>query len=330
LQRTQIALTELARESGVRIAFFHGRGGSISRGGGKTERAVIAMPRGSVDGYLRVTEQGEVIHRKFGIRAIALRNLEQTTGAVLRATLRPRVAEPREERWRAIASELARDSRAHYRALVHENEDFPAYFRAATPIDVIERLRIGSRPSKRAGGEGVARPPGIASLRAIPWVFAWAQNRSGLTGWYGVGSALQRALQQHGHDAMAEMARDWPFFHTLVDDVEMVLAKSDLGIFERYSLLAGDLHARFHTDITAEFERTRDAVFAIKRRHELLAEDPRLRQSIRLRNPYVDPISMLQVDLLARWRANGSQDDDLLQSLIATVNGIAAGIQNTG
>ena len=330
LQQTQVALTKLARDSGVQIAFFHGRGGSISRGGGKTERAVIAMPRGSVDGYLRVTEQGEVIHRKFGIRAIALRNLEQTTGAVLRATLRPRVAEPREERWRAIASELARDSRAHYRALVHEDVDFPAYFRAATPIDVIERLRIGSRPSKRAGGEGVTRPPGIASLRAIPWVFAWAQNRSGLTAWYGVGSALQRALQQHGHDAMAEMARDWPFFHTLVDDVEMVLAKSDLGIFERYSLLAGNLHPRFHADITAEFDRTREAVFAIKRRHELLAEDPRLRQSIRLRNPYVDPISMLQVDLLARWRASGSQDDDLLQSLIATVNGIAAGIQNTG
>jgi phosphoenolpyruvate carboxylase len=330
LQQTQVALTRLARDSGVQIAFFHGRGGSISRGGGKTERAVIAMPRGSVDGYLRVTEQGEVIHRKFGIRAIALRNLEQTTGAVLRATLRPRVAEPREERWRAIASDLARDSRAHYRALVHEDADFPAYFRAATPIDVIERLRIGSRPSKRAGGEGVARPPGIASLRAIPWVFAWAQNRSGLTGWYGVGSALQSALQEQGHEAMAEMARDWPFFRTLVDDVEMVLAKSDLGIFERYSLLAGDLHARFHADITAEFERTRDAVFAIKRRHELLAEDPRLRQSIRLRNPYVDPISMLQVDLLARWRANGSRDDELLQSLIATVNGIAAGIQNTG
>jgi len=330
LQQTQVALTKLARDSGVQIAFFHGRGGSISRGGGKTERAVIAMPRGSVDGYLRVTEQGEVIHRKFGIRAIALRNLEQTTGAVLRATLRPRVAEPREERWRAIASELARDSRAHYRALVHEDPDFPAYFRAATPIDVIERLRIGSRPSKRAGGEGVARPPGIASLRAIPWVFAWAQNRSGLTGWYGVGSALQRALGQHGHDAMAEMARDWPFFRTLIDDVEMVLAKSDLGIFERYSLLAGDLHARFHAQITAEFERTRDAVFAVKRRHELLAEDPRLRQSIRLRNPYVDPISLLQVDLLARWRAGGSADEVLLQSLIATVNGIAAGIQNTG
>jgi phosphoenolpyruvate carboxylase len=203
---------------------------------------------------------------------------------------------------------------------------------------VIERLRIASRPSKRAGGTGVVRPPGIASLRAIPWVFAWAQNRSGLTAWYGVGTALQRALQQHGRGALAEMARDWPFFNTLVNDVEMVLAKSDLGIFERYSLLAsgvsveeiGDLHARFHPGIAAEFERARAAVLAIKGTDELLADDPRLRQSIRLRNPYVDPISMLQVDLLARWRAQGSEDEALLQSLMATVNGIAAGIQNTG
>jgi phosphoenolpyruvate carboxylase len=330
LQQTQVALTRLAQESGVRIAFFHGRGGSISRGGGKTERAVMAAPRGSVDGYLRLTEQGEVIHRKYGIRALALRNLEQTTGAVLRATLRPRIAEPREERWRAIASGLARDAREHYRALIHADADFPAYFRAATPIDVIERLRIGSRPSKRAGGEGVKREPGIASLRAIPWVFAWSQNRSGLTAWYGVGTALEQALQCHGRDVLAEMARDWPFFSTLVDDVEMVLAKSDLAIFERYSLLAGELHARFHAGITAEFERTRAAIFAIKGSRELLADDMRLRQSIRLRNPYVDPISMLQVDLLARWRAGGSADDALLQSLIATVNGIAAGIQNTG
>ncbi|WP_310055156.1 phosphoenolpyruvate carboxylase [Agrilutibacter niabensis] len=335
LQRTQVALTRLASDSGVRIAFFHGRGGSISRGGGKTERAVIAAPRGSVDGYLRLTEQGEVIHRKYGIRAIALRNLEQTTGAVLRATLRPRVPEPREDGWRALATELARDSRAHYRALVHDDPDFPAYFRAATPIDVIECLRIGSRPSKRAGGVGVVRPPGIAALRAIPWVFAWAQNRSGLTAWYGVGTALQRALQRHGVETLAEMARDWPFFNTLVDDVEMVLAKSDPGIFERYSLLAsqlpqGDLHAQFHPRIAAEFERTRDAVFAIKGGTELLADDPRLRRSIRLRNPYLDPISVLQVDLLARWRAGGSVDDAMLQTLIATVNGIAAGIQNTG
>ena len=324
LQRTQIALTTLAQESGVRIAFFHGRGGSISRGGGKTERAVIAAPRGSVDGYLRLTEQGEVIHRKYGIRAIALRNLEQATGAVLRATLRPRAPEPREELWRTIAGELARDSRTHYRALVHEDADFPAYFRAATPIDVIERLRIGSRPSKRAGTGDVG------SLRAIPWVFAWSQNRAGLTAWYGVGRALRNGLDRHGRDTLAEMARDWPFFGTFIDDLEMMLAKSDPGIFERYSLLAGELHERFHPGIAAEFDRTRDAVLAIKGSEELLAGDYRLRQSIRLRNPYVDPISLLQVDLLARWRAADRPDDALYQALVATVNGISAGIQNTG
>ncbi|WP_428995246.1 phosphoenolpyruvate carboxylase [Lysobacter enzymogenes] len=329
LQQTQIALTALAADSGVRIAFFHGRGGSISRGGGKTERAVIAAPRGSVDGYLRLTEQGEVIHRKYGIRALALRNLEQTSGAVLRATLRPRAPEPREAGWRRIAGELTDAARAHYRALVHDDSQFPLYFRAATPIDVIERLRIGSRPAKRAGTGD------ISSLRAIPWVFAWSQNRAGLTAWYGVGTGLARALDAHGREALAEMARDWPFFGTLIDDLEMVLAKSDPAIFERYSLLAselpeGDLHARFHPGIAAEFERTRDAVLAIKGSDELLRGDHRLRQSIRLRNPYVDPISLLQVDLLARWRAAGRPDDALLQALVATVNGIAAGVQNTG
>src|SRR5690606_13994161 len=165
LQRTQVELTALANRFGVRIAFFHGRGGSVSRGGGKTERAIMAAPRGSVNGSMRVTEKGEVIHRKYGIRALALRNLEQTTGAVLRATLRPRARDPREEGWKEIARTLADRSRAHYRALVHAHADFAAYFRAATPIDVIERLQIGSRPSRRRDG-------GIGNLRAIPWVFA--------------------------------------------------------------------------------------------------------------------------------------------------------------
>lgn len=324
LQQAQVALTALARESGVRIAFFHGRGGSVSRGGGKTGRAVVAAPRGSVDGMLRLTDQGEVIHRKYGIRALALRNLEQATAAVLQATLRPRPPEPREAAWRAIAAGMAADARAHYRALVHEDPEFPAYFRAATPIDVIERLRIGSRPGKRQ------RDGAIESLRAIPWVFAWAQNRCGLTAWYGVGTALRRALDEHGREAVAAMARDWPFMGTLVDDVEMVLAKSDPDIFVRYSRLAGPLHDRMHPRIADEFARTRDAVLEIKGSDDLLAGDRRLALSIRLRNPYVDPISLLQVDLLSRWRAAGSRDDALLQALVATVNGIAAGVQNTG
>jgi phosphoenolpyruvate carboxylase len=323
LQRAQVELLALAKEAGVRLVFFHGRGGSVSRGGGKTERAIIAAPRGSIDGRLRVTEQGEVIHRKYGIRALALRNLEQAAGAVLRASLRPRPPEPREERWRGIAAELSQVSRAHYRALVHEDPGFPDYFRAATPIDVIERLQIGSRPSRRRDG-------GIDNLRAIPWVFSWAQNRSGLTGWYGVGTALRHGIDTHGLDVLQAMARDWPFFKAMLDDVEMVLAKSDLDIFERYSRLAGDDHARFFPGIAAEFDRAQDALLRIKDRDALLADDYRLRLSIRLRNPYVDPISLLQVELLRRWRAAGRDEGDLQRALFATVNGIAAGIQNTG
>lgn len=321
LQRTQVALTALSQESGIRIVFFHGRGGSLSRGGGKTERAVIAAPRGSVDGYLRLTEQGEVIHRKFGVRAIALRNLEQATAAVLRATLRPRPVDPREDAWRCVASDIARASRAHYRGLIYEREGFVDYFREATPIDVIERLRIGSRPSKR-GNAG-----GATSLRAIPWVFAWSQCRSGMTGWYGVGTGLERAIATHGVDALVEMAEHWPFFGTLLDDVEMVLAKADLSIFERYSRLS-PAHDLFHPDIAAEFSRTRDALLRLRRADELLSTDPRLRVPIRLRNPYVDPMSLLQVDLLSRWREAGRPEHDaLFRALVTTVNGIAAGVQ---
>ena len=323
LQRTQVELTELANEYGIRLMYFHGRGGSVSRGGGKTERAIIAAPRGSVDGSLRVTEQGEVIHRKYGIRALALRGLEQTTGAVLRATLRPRPHDAREERWRGMAKALAEASRAHYRALVHEHPEFPAYFRAATPIDVIERLQIGSRPSRRRDG-------GIGNLRAIPWVFAWSQNRSGLTGWYGIGHALELGVRDYGLEAMREMARDWPFFAAMIDDVEMLLAKSDLGIFERYSQLAGESHGAMYPGIAEEFARARAAILAVKDAPQMLDADYRLRLSIRLRNPYVDPISLLQVDLLRRWREGGREDGALLEALVSTVNGIAAGIQNTG
>ncbi len=323
LQRTQVALTALAKESGVRIAFFHGRGGSVSRGGGKTSRAIEAAPRGSVNGSLRVTEQGEVIHRKYGIRAIALRNLEQMTAAVLHASLLPRPPDAREAHWREIVSDLAGVARTRYRGLIYDDARFHDYFRAATPIDVIERLRISSRPSRRRDG-------GVGDLRAIPWVFSWAQNRSGLTAWYGIGHALQHGIDTHGLETMAEMARDWPFFGTMLDDMEMTLAKSDMGIFEQYSKLAGDTHAALFPGIVEEFTATRDAMLAIRAEDDLLANDPRLRLSIRLRNPYVDPISLLQVELLRFWREGGRKDDDTLRALMATVNGIAAGIQNTG
>lgn len=324
LQQAQIALLAVGHEFGVRIAFFHGRGGSISRGGGKTERAVIAAPRGSIAGYLRVTEQGEVIHRKYGIRALALRSFEQTSGAVLRASLRPRPPESREHIWREWAREMADVSRDTYRALIHDDPDFPRYFREATPIDLIERLRLGSRPAKRAGNSD------IGALRAIPWVFSWAQTRCNLTGWYGVGSGLAHGIERFGLVGIQEMAADWPFFAALIDDLDMVLAKSDQSIFAGYSRLSGPLHATLYPRIMAEFERTRDALFAVHGSNELLKNDPRLSLSIRLRNPYVDPINLLQQSLLRRWRDAGRPDDDDFRALVATVNGISAGVQNTG
>jgi phosphoenolpyruvate carboxylase len=326
LQRAQVELSEVANEFGVELVYFHGRGGSVSRGGGKTERAIIAAPRGSVQGHLRLTEQGEVIHRNYGLRAIALRNLEQMGGAVLRATLRPRPLEPRELRWRQAMTEIAAAGEARYRSMVHARADFVDYFRAATPIDVIERMSLGSRPPKRSQGK-----PGIDSLRAIPWVFAFSQSRLNLSGWLGVGQGLALGIANHGLELLQEMARDWAFFGTLLDDVEMVLAKSDLAIAGAYSRLAGEtLHAAFFPDLCTEFAQTRALICQIKGTSEPLASDPRLRRSIRLRNPYIDPISLIQLDLLSRWRASNRTDEALFRALVTTVNGVSAGVQNTG
>ncbi|MGN6518174.1 MAG: phosphoenolpyruvate carboxylase [Dokdonella sp.] len=325
LQRAQVELLSVARMHGITLTFFHGRGGSISRGGGKVTRGVIAAPRGAVDGRLRVTEQGEVIHQKYGIRALALRSLEQATGAVLLATLRPRPPEPREARWREAMGALAEDGASAYRELVAGTAGFVDYFRLATPIDVIERMTLGSRPARRGVGAG-----GVESLRAIPWVFAWTQCRAGLTGWYGVGTALERAAARGDEAVLAEMTRDWAFFRTLLEDLEMLLAKCDLGIAERFSQLAGPLHDRFFPRIAAEFERTASWLLRLRGRGQLLADDPRLAESIRLRNPYTDPISLIQVDLLQRWRASGSADDALFGALVSGVHGVAQALQNTG
>ncbi|RUL76639.1 phosphoenolpyruvate carboxylase [Dyella choica] len=323
LQRAQVELLEVAQQAGIRLAFFHGRGGSASRGGARITPALMSSPRGSVNGVLRVTEQGEVIHRKYGIRALALRNFEQTVGAVLKASVRPREEEAREVNWRQIMAVMAAESRRAYRAFV-DREGFVDYFRAATPIDVIEQMALGSRPSRRRSMRGVE------DLRAIPWVFAWTQCRSIITGWYGLGTALEAAVARHGEAAMGTMARDWLFFANVLDDVEMVLAKCDLDIAEAFSKLAGPLHATFFGLIREEFDRTRRWLLKLKNSEDLLRDDPRLSLSIRLRNPYVDPMSLLQVDLLQRWRATDSSDDHLLRALVACVNGVAQGLQNTG
>jgi phosphoenolpyruvate carboxylase len=324
LHQAQGALLATLRPAGVDMVIFHGRGGSVSRGGGKLMQAVLSAPAGTVGGHLRVTEQGEMIAANYGLRGIALRTLERGVGAAALASALPAPVDDRLPRWQAVMEEIAGESRAAYRALVYDDAHFSDYFRLATPIDVIENMPIGSRPPSRRAGSAIGR------LRAIPWVFAWTQSRHMLPGWYGMGTAIERAVQHHGETAVGEMVRDWPFFRTLVDDVEMVLATADMGIAARYARLAGSLEPSFFPAIRDEFERTASWVLRLKGTAALLDEDPAVQRAIRLRNPYVDPMSLLQVELLGRWRATGRTDDALFGALLATVRGIAQGLQNTG
>jgi phosphoenolpyruvate carboxylase len=328
LQQAQAALVAVAERFGVDLTFFHGRGGTVSRGGGRIASAILSAPRGSVQGRLRVTEQGEVINAKYGLRGVAMRTLEQTVSAVARATALSKGPDPREAEWTRIMNEIARDGRLAYRALIYDDARFVGYFQQATPIDVIQRMAIGSRPASRHDSD---EPAGmIEQLRAIPWVFAWTQSRHLLPGWYGVGTALDRAVARYGTATLDEMVRDWPFLRTLIDDVEMVLGVADLSIAARYARLAGALGEQYFPAIRAEFDRASAHVLALKHEQALLDSDPALQRSIRLRNPYVDPMSLLQVDLLERWRAAGRPDDDLFRALMASVRGIAQGLQSTG
>lgn len=324
LQRAQCELLEVASRRGVELSFFHGRGGSASRGGSKPRDAILASPPGSLGGRLRVTEQGEIVRAKFGVVGIAERTLDLLLAAVVERTWRD-LREPKAANHvDPLALELASDARAAFRALVEDDREFIDYFRAATPIDVIERLALGSRPSRRREMRGVQ------DLRAIPWVFAWTQSRHLLPGWFGAGAALQKALERHGLDALRSAVKSSTFLQTLVADLEMVLAKSDLGIARRYSALSGPSGERIFAHLCADHAAACDAVLAIGGSKRLLDRDPRLQRSIELRNPYVDPMSFLQVDLLARWRATGREDPELERALFATVRGIARGMQNTG
>ena len=324
LQRAQGAMAAALESAGAELTVFHGRGGTISRGGGKTHGAILAAPPAAVAGRLRMTEQGEAIDRNFGLRAIALRHLERIAGATARATLGS-ADEALPGEWTGVMDEVARDSRAAYRDLVYDGGDeFAHYFRQATPVDVIERMRIGSRPaSRRTGG-------GVDNLRAIPWVFAWTQSRHLLPGWYGLGSGLAAAAERHGPERLTEMARRWRFFHNLLGDAEMVLGKADLAIAERYARLAGAAGSAIFRRIRREFELTVEMICGITGSEALLDRDPWLQRSILLRNPYVDPMSLVQVDLLRRWRESGRRDEELFRALLATVHGIAGALQNTG
>ena len=324
LQVAQIQLLDAAREVGVKVLVIHGRGGTPARGGGRTENLVEAVPDGAIRGVLRLTEQGEVVNQSYGLRPIAMRTLERTFASVALATAHAGERPPLPPAYAAAMQTIAASSMAAYRELIFGSPQFYEYFRAATPLDVIERMHIGSRPATRVDGKG------IHALRAIPWVFAWTQTRHMLPGWFGFGSGLSAALDQHGEDVIGQMVAHWPFFGHLLDDVEAMLGRTDLMIASHYDALAGDALRVQAEPIRQEYELTVAHVLRLRGSARLLDSDPTLQRSIKLRNPYIDPMHLMQVDLLQRWRKTGREDRALFSALRATISGIAQGLQATG
>jgi phosphoenolpyruvate carboxylase len=353
LHQAQAALAATARAHGVELTLFHGRGGAIGRGGGPANRAILGLAAGSIDGRLKLTEQGEVIAANYADAAIARRHLERLAAATLVASSTAHAAAlgAVESAGGALMDELAGTSRAAYRDLV-EAPGFVAFFRLATPIDEIATLRLGSRPAVRGrSGDGSARrstsprsvaaappagPDSIADLRAIPWVFAWSQARIELPGWFGLGTALEAHAAAHGEAGIAILGRlyaRWPFLASLVDNAELALARADLGVARQYAALAGDTASGPWAAIEAEYARTVGWLARLTGRDRLLEREPELRRRMALRDPYVDSLSEMQVTLLARLRASAPNDPDrarLLRLVQLTVNGIAAGLQRTG
>jgi phosphoenolpyruvate carboxylase len=321
LYRAQEAVVSTCRAHGVQVTLFHGRGGSVGRGGGPTHMAIQAQPPGSIDGTLRVTEQGEMLQALFGLPEIAVRTLEVYTTGTLEAWLTPG-AEPKPE-WRACMDRLAADARSAYRGLVYETPAFVEYFHVATPEPEIGEMNIGSRPARRKGGDGVS------SLRAIPWQFAWTQTRLMLGAWLGVEQALEGAAARGELDAVRAMYREWPHFHSSIGLIAMVLAKADARIAAEYDrrLVPASLQP-IGQDLRARLARAIKGVLDITGESELLESNPVIRRSIDVRNPYVDPINLVQIELLRRLRER--QDPRLRRAFEVTVNGIAAGMRNTG
>jgi phosphoenolpyruvate carboxylase len=354
LHRAQAALADTARAHDVELTLFHGRGGAIGRGGGPANRAILGLAAGSLDGRLKLTEQGEVIAANYADAGIARRHLERLAAATLVASSAAHAAALTtvENAGGALLDELAATSRAAYRDLV-EAPGFVAFFRLATPIDEIATLRLGSRPAARGrsahapagrpSSTSVATatpitigPDSIADLRAIPWVFAWSQARIELPGWFGLGSALEAHAAAHGDAGIATLGRlyaRWPFLASLVDNAELALARADLGVARQYAALAGDTARGPWAAIEAEYARTVGWLARLTGRDRLLEREPELRRRMGLRDPYVDSLSEMQVTLLARLRACAPDDPDrarLLRLVQLTVNGIAAGLQRTG
>ena len=351
LYKAQSRLAEVARRRGVELTLFHGRGGAIGRGGGPTNRAILAQAPRSIDGRFKMTEQGETVAANYSNTAIAEHHLGLVASAVVIASTPEHddcVAEV-DARGKAVMDKLADLARDAYRSLVYDDPGFPEFFRAATPVVELSAMALGSRPARRASVEPprrLAQPswaieptqpaPGIESLRAIPWVFAWSQARIGLPAWYGLGSALRAYRRAHGAkstEKLAALYRDWPFLSSAFDNAELILYRSEPQIAGLYAALAGGPGERLWARIKAEYALSIEELARVTGHHELLETDPAVRRSIRLRRPYIDPLSHLQVLFLARLRSlpAGHPDRDRVATLVQlTVNGVAAGLQNTG
>jgi phosphoenolpyruvate carboxylase len=328
LYKAEVALVEVFRRHDVKLRLFHGRGGSVGRGGGPSYQAILAQPPGAVQGAIRITEQGEVIASKYSNPELGRRNLEILAAATLEATLlQPETAEPRPEYLEAMEF-LSAEAYSTYRGLVYETDGFDRFFRESTVIEEIANLNIGSRPSSRkASGR-------IEDLRAIPWVFSWAQCRLMLPGWYGFGSAIGAWLASRPTGGMAmlqRMYREWPFFEMLLSNMDMVLAKSDIAIASRYAELVSEvaLRDRVFSRLRAEWQSTMGALRTILGQENLLESNPLLARSIRNRFPYLDPLNHMQIELLKRYRA-GDADENVVTGIHLTINGLAAGLRNSG
>jgi phosphoenolpyruvate carboxylase len=321
--RAQADLQRVARDFDVRLTVFYSRGGSISRGAGRIDALIRSAPPGVVNGRLVLTEEGESVNQGYALRPVAMRTLERAFHALALATATARTAQAESADDLAVMAAIAQASRAAYVELVRQPA-FYEYFRQVTPIDVIERMQIGNRPASRGGREG------FEYLRAIPWVFAWTQSRHMLPGWFAVGTGLQAVLRSHGVERLRKLRRDWFFFAAVLDDVEAMLARTDLEIGGYYDALAEEGLRHFAATIRAEFELARRLILEIKGIGVLLDGDPTLQRSIMLRNPYVDPMHLMQVDLLKRWRASGRRDAELFDALLASISGISQGLQSTG
>ena len=331
--RAHRALHEVARECGVTLRLFHGRGGTVGRGGGPTHRAIYAQPFGAFEGEIRITEQGEVLNWKYSDPILAERNLELMIAASLDALARPNQHFPDshysgvlQPAWEAAFDELSATGYAFYREHIHGDPEVLQYFEQATPMDELEHARIGSRPSRRGGKRA------LEDMRAIPWVFGWMQSRHLVPAWFGVGHAFSLYLERpDGLATLQAMLAEFPLFFDMLRNVEMALAKSDFGIARQYASLVKDegIRDRVYQMLLTEFEKTRQALRAITGQKELLEKNPVLARSIRLRNPYVDPMSLIQIDLLRRKRS-GDESDAINRALAATINGISAGLRNTG